>query len=138
MVIGIKSRGGRTHVYSECPLFSLFFLMRLRPPRSTRTDTRFPYTTLFRSESAAAHLRSELLDDHDVAVAREAGAPALQVVAIDEVAARPVEQDIVGYADRVGGAIVRQAIHRLARDLAGKLLVQRLRLLGGQIGRAHV
>src|SRR3546814_13140722 len=26
-----------------------FFLMRLRPPRSTRTDTLFPYTTLFRS-----------------------------------------------------------------------------------------
>src|SRR3546814_7343777 len=24
--------------------------MRLRPPRSTRTDTLFPYTTLFRSE----------------------------------------------------------------------------------------
>src|SRR3546814_7538356 len=28
---------------------SLFFLMVLRPPRSTRTDTLFPYTTLFRS-----------------------------------------------------------------------------------------
>src|SRR3546814_2519433 len=26
-----------------------FFLMILRPPRSTRTDTLFPYTTLFRS-----------------------------------------------------------------------------------------
>src|SRR3546814_9524251 len=26
-----------------------FFLMLLRPPRSTRTDTLFPYTTLFRS-----------------------------------------------------------------------------------------
>src|SRR3546814_18221839 len=26
-----------------------FFLMRRRPPGSTRTDTRFPYTTLFRS-----------------------------------------------------------------------------------------
>src|SRR3546814_12976082 len=25
------------------------FLMRRRPPRSTRTDTLFPYTTLFRS-----------------------------------------------------------------------------------------
>src|SRR3546814_15085635 len=25
------------------------FLMILRPPRSTRTDTLFPYTTLFRS-----------------------------------------------------------------------------------------
>src|SRR3546814_13528161 len=28
---------------------SLFFVMILRPPRSTRTDTLFPYTTLFRS-----------------------------------------------------------------------------------------
>src|SRR3546814_12399787 len=27
-----------------------FFLMRRRPPRSTRTDTLFPYTTLFRSQ----------------------------------------------------------------------------------------
>src|SRR3546814_20372842 len=26
--------------------------MRLRPPRSTRTDTLFPYTTLFRSPEA--------------------------------------------------------------------------------------
>src|SRR3546814_937602 len=28
---------------------SIVFLMILRPPRSTRTDTLFPYTTLFRS-----------------------------------------------------------------------------------------
>src|SRR3546814_8220771 len=27
-----------------------FFLMIRRPPRSTRTDTLFPYTTLFRSQ----------------------------------------------------------------------------------------
>src|SRR3546814_15308424 len=34
------------------PLYLLcifFFLMIRRPPRSTRTDTLFPYTTLFRS-----------------------------------------------------------------------------------------
>src|SRR3546814_1503071 len=31
--------------------FSFFFLMIRRPPRSTRTDTLFPYTTLFRSAS---------------------------------------------------------------------------------------
>src|SRR3546814_15260524 len=31
-----------------------FFLMRRQPPRSTRTDHRFPYTTLFRSEEGAA------------------------------------------------------------------------------------
>src|SRR3546814_15358796 len=30
-------------------LIFLFFLMIRRPPRSTRTDTLFPYTTLFRS-----------------------------------------------------------------------------------------
>src|SRR3546814_5934706 len=29
--------------------FFVFFLMIRRPPRSTRTDTLFPYTTLFRS-----------------------------------------------------------------------------------------
>src|SRR3546814_1330186 len=28
---------------------TFFFLLRRRPPRSTRTDTLFPYTTLFRS-----------------------------------------------------------------------------------------
>src|SRR3546814_16941130 len=28
---------------------TFFFLMIRRPPRSTRTDTLFPYTTLFRS-----------------------------------------------------------------------------------------
>src|SRR3546814_12107436 len=30
-------------------MFIFFFLMIRRPPRSTRTDTLFPYTTLFRS-----------------------------------------------------------------------------------------
>src|SRR3546814_13526791 len=30
-------------------LLLLFFVMIRRPPRSTRTDTLFPYTTLFRS-----------------------------------------------------------------------------------------
>src|SRR3546814_14448990 len=30
-------------------VISFFFLMIRRPPRSTRTDTLFPYTTLFRS-----------------------------------------------------------------------------------------
>src|SRR3546814_13912937 len=54
-----------------------FFLMIRRPPRSTRTDTLFPYTTLFRSvEIAPGPVRyqdrrgiaqpdvAERLDDH--------------------------------------------------------------------------
>src|SRR3546814_12049556 len=35
-----------------------------RPPRSTRTDTLFPYTTLFRSPRGAAHARIERRLDH--------------------------------------------------------------------------
>src|SRR3546814_14336189 len=40
-----------------------FFLMIRRPPRSTRTDTLFPYTTLFRSTNfidKAFHFRRQL------------------------------------------------------------------------------
>src|SRR3546814_5606691 len=33
----------------RCGCSYFFFLMIRRPPRSTRTDTLFPYTTLFRS-----------------------------------------------------------------------------------------
>src|SRR3546814_8015528 len=35
--------------YLCCSCFYFVFLMIRRPPRSTRTDTLFPYTTLFRS-----------------------------------------------------------------------------------------
>src|SRR3546814_15280911 len=43
--------------------------MRRRPPRSTRTDTLFPYTTLFRSMSKqtviSARVDETMLDDLD-------------------------------------------------------------------------
>src|SRR3546814_1982075 len=46
-------------ILSRC-VFSLFlffvFLMIRRPPRSTRTDTLFPYTTLFRSHVRGGNL----------------------------------------------------------------------------------
>src|SRR3546814_9077399 len=38
------------------------FLVIRRPPRSTRTDTLFPYTTLFRSADGCAEQRGD--DDH--------------------------------------------------------------------------
>src|SRR3546814_6361554 len=41
--------------------------MRRRPPRSTRTDTHFPYSTLFRSELALAEAevaREEVVREH--------------------------------------------------------------------------
>src|SRR3546814_13427417 len=37
-----------------------FFLMIRRPPRSTRTDTLFPYTTLFRSPALPTAIRASV------------------------------------------------------------------------------
>src|SRR3546814_17499890 len=59
---------------------SFFFLMIRRPPRSTRTDTLFPYTTLFRSAVA-------LLDDGP----GRQPVPPLLVIAADDVA-MPISQ----------------------------------------------
>src|SRR3546814_4418653 len=42
-----------------------FFLMIRRPPRSTRTDTLFPYTTLFRSRHRGPGLQAVRLDRID-------------------------------------------------------------------------
>src|SRR3546814_19888363 len=41
--------------------FSYLFLMIRRPPRSTRTDTLFPYTTLFRSPMAISSAECEAM-----------------------------------------------------------------------------
>src|SRR3546814_13554540 len=45
-------------LYRAVCVLILVFLMIRRPPRSTRTDTLFPYTTLFRSDPVV------LLDQH--------------------------------------------------------------------------
>src|SRR3546814_11694249 len=51
-------------------LLFFFFLMIRRPPRSTRTDTLFPYTTLFRSGD---HSGDSNGDEHARFDEREAG-----------------------------------------------------------------
>src|SRR3546814_14563567 len=63
---------------------SFFFLIVRRPPRSTRTDTLFPYTTLFRSAlntgtmtvgsgSAGMALQPGMRQPHQTEFARGAG-----------------------------------------------------------------
>src|SRR3546814_12355143 len=47
-----------------------FFLMIRRPPRSTRTDTLFPYTTLFRSNGELSQIEETLVEDGVVGYAR--------------------------------------------------------------------
>src|SRR3546814_347968 len=73
--------------------FHVFFLMIRRPPRSTRTDTLFPYTTLFRSRKWAGggiakvergYAAKDLLNAADVYQVRRAGGM-LIVIADNEV-----------------------------------------------------
>src|SRR3546814_12110447 len=65
---------------SSILFYFIFFLMIRRPPRSTRTDTLFPYTTLFRSDAVEqpAMPRNELARILDP---RAALHPALREVA---------------------------------------------------------
>src|SRR3546814_11940749 len=51
----------------------LFFIMIRRPPRSTRTDTLFPYTTLFRSHAHASEAIPLLVHIHAHPSAPSAG-----------------------------------------------------------------
>src|SRR3546814_19498410 len=50
--------------FSVCRLLIVFFLMIRRPPRSTRTDTLFPYTTLFRSADDRRRLQFAARDPY--------------------------------------------------------------------------
>src|SRR3546814_15545931 len=73
-------------------VFFFFFLMIRRPPRSTRTDTLFPYTTLFRSDHVRLHLlgRQPKILRH-ARVAHELGTVAADTV-VDEGACTPLQR----------------------------------------------
>src|SRR3546814_18071643 len=51
-----------------------------RPPRSTRTDTLFPYTTLFRSDLGASALAQPALGDEIVDPALALGVAGIPVL----------------------------------------------------------
>src|SRR3546814_12860335 len=54
-----------------------------RPPRSTRTDTLFPYTTLFRSGEIALGAAEHMLVAIDAVVAGIAGADRHRVIIVE-------------------------------------------------------
>src|SRR6056297_3571103 len=79
--------------------YFFFFLMIRRPPRSTRTDTLFPYTTLFRSHPAPARhgLERAVGADLDAAGGVRGRARLRQDVPVVEGAAR----EAVGVPQRI-------------------------------------
>src|SRR3546814_16273889 len=62
-----------TSCYAPC-IFCCFFLLSRRPPRATRTDTLFPYTTLFRSRAGLGAVIACLLDGTSVLTVMPTGA----------------------------------------------------------------
>src|SRR3546814_17437908 len=102
-----------------CILF-FFFLKIRRPPKSTRTDTPFPYTTLVRSHAAEQA-------DHDAGSGVEA-------VAGDE---QPREHD--GAKRTAAEYPCRPIAHRVSHvSTLRKRGCRPYRLTGPKLGRAHV
>src|SRR3546814_16219795 len=110
----------------------VFFFLRIRrPPRSTRTDTLFPYTTLFRSRCRRRRRRRRTLGDTHAArfhpCAEFVGRHALAVLAHVEAPGRVVELGfglvggrVVG-VDRAGrggciGAVLRSEERRVGKE----------------------
>src|SRR3546814_3589814 len=115
--------------------------MKRRPPRSTRTDTLFPYTTLFRSRLSAAGAKVEYLAC-DVRDETSLGAVVDRLYAecgrIDAVlhGAGVIEDKL--FADKTVESFERVLGTKLdaAFVLSRKLKPESLKLL--EIGRAHV
>src|SRR3546814_14613290 len=94
----------------------LFFLMIRRPPRSTRTDTLFPYTTLFRSgdDIVGAHRRDHRavsLDNAAFGRRDEARAHAGDIAA-----ERERRGDAMGVGDAAGDDQQRSEERRVGKE----------------------
>src|SRR3546814_3835970 len=88
----------------------IFFFLRIRrQPRSTRTDTLFPYTTLFRSLGLVAD-RIVHAGRAEDAVADEA-LPALPADRRDQFAGNHVQDVVVGVAAAEAGGRLRSEEH---------------------------
>src|SRR3546814_16002706 len=98
-----------------------------RPPRSTRTDTLFPYTTLFRS--CESHVTLVLFEDNKLG---------------DPFAGIDSGWKFIAAADGVSGVLVddaRQAaliVLGVAEELIARVPRHRDQGEGLEIGRAHV
>src|SRR3546814_14372020 len=77
-----------------------------RPPRSTRTDTLFPYTTLFRSRIETLRRFANVVrgknDKLADLIARETGKPIWEALTEVDSVINKVEISVAAYAERTG------------------------------------
>src|SRR3546814_6270203 len=107
-----------------------------RPPRSTRTDTLFPYTTLFRSAPVDAYLdafNKHLVANQTLLQAVLPGMRQAQWGRIVNVISTSVKEPIpgLGVSNTIRGAVASWA-KTLSRELAADGITV------NKIGRAHV
>src|SRR3546814_7997250 len=118
-----------------------------RPPRSTRTDTLFPYTTLFRSlEAQVAAMADDIAyNNHDIDDGLRAGL--FDVGDLAEVPlVGPVFAEVSGrFPGLETPRLVHESIRRLIDRMATDLIEESRRRLAesqpqsvDEIGRAHV
>src|SRR3546814_18804489 len=93
-----------------------------RPPRSTRTDTLFPYTTLFRSQAFRARphgkgLRAELLGEVDAVVAGIGLGQGLELAARFPIQAAAIDQQAAE-----GEAVAAEPLGRRVQHQVGAQL----------------
>src|SRR3546814_10546269 len=98
--------------------------MLRRPPRSTRTDTLFPYTTLFRS-GVAANIR--------IVVGPAGGAVGTERPDVERLPVRPRRLIIIGAPPRIGGQFLDIAAAAIAFGLGqrGRRGGERVQPVGG-------
>src|SRR3546814_3815285 len=83
-----------------------------RPPRSTRTDTLFPYTTLFRSRRRLLEAAAEIVRQPDL----PAGAP--QQRRLDEVVAEDLAAEGLSARQHRQPAVLDEGLHADDRVVA--------------------
>src|SRR3546814_7246320 len=107
-----------------------FFLMIRLPPRSTRTDTLFPYTTLFRSLIIVRARRTDR-GGHALAFGRnDRGEP----IFVGE--AEPARRIVThGAVRRFLDIVIIGVEYRLAAQIAGRADVDRPAVLLVRVGR---
>src|SRR3546814_18231619 len=114
-----------------------------QPPSSTRTDTRFPYTTLFRAPQSAA-LAGETTLPVGISGVQFDAAYAAVGTKRDMILARDLNRMFDVADDIVGAGLSARAQERHEIDAGDTALVGQGAQIGvgrvarGEIGRAHV
>src|SRR3546814_4364730 len=116
-----------------------------RPPRSTHTDTLFPYTTLFRSRLSVSRIASMPSVAPFARSIRPliAAAPLLVLAACGGGDRNAAQGGMAGQTPEVGYVVVQPTQAPVTTELAGRTSAYkssevRPQVTGLKIGRAHV